>query len=39
MMPLFKDIEFLTDVRLNLPPDRPRCGFFNELCPEDNSGD
>jgi len=34
----WKDIEFLSDVRLTLPPDRPRCGFYDELCPEDNTG-
>lgn len=33
-----KDIEFRIDERLTLPPDQPRCGFHNELCPEDNSG-
>ena len=23
---------------LKPPPDKPVCGFFNELCPDDNSG-
>jgi len=32
-----KDIEILTE-EITLPPDRPLCGFHNELCPEDNSG-
>jgi len=32
-----KDIEILTE-EITLPPDRPRCGFYNELCPQDNSG-
>ena len=32
-----KDIELLTD-EITLPPDRPPCGFYNELCPQDNSG-
>ena len=34
---MFKDIELLTD-EITLPPDRPVCGFYNELCPVDNSG-
>ena len=32
-----EDIEILTD-EITLPSDRPRCGFYNELCPQDNSG-
>ena len=34
---MFKDIELLTD-EITLPPDRPVCGFYSELCPVDNSG-
>ena len=32
-----KDIELLTD-EIALPPDRPLCGFYNEHCPVDTSG-
>ena len=32
-----KDIELLTD-EIQLPLDRPLCGFYDELCPQDNSG-
>jgi len=32
-----KDIELLTD-EITLPPDRPLCGFHNELCPHDHTG-